>query len=37
MFILNNIMEKLIEKHYQIIRDTPVDFTRSMISSIIWE
>lgn len=37
MLILHSIMEKLIEKHFQIIRDTPVDFIRSIISSIIWE
>ncbi len=30
-------MERLIEKHHQIIRDTPDNFIRSFIGSIHWE
>lgn len=38
-FLLNliNIMEKLIENHHQVIRDTPVSFIRRFTKTIQWE
>ena len=37
MLILQSIMERLIEKHHQIIRDIPDSFIRRFIDSIHWE
>lgn len=34
---LSNVMEKLIENHYQIINDTPDNFVRSFIHTVHWE